>query len=76
MSRISVLAQSSITSISEFIEFLKGQWIVGFAGIIVKVMCYLERVKKTLAKKMRCCATLDDIQGRRKLPFLISRMSF
>jgi len=92
----------SITSISEFIEFLKEEWSVGFAGIIgymnslshavdfrrmenieqshmfMASEIYLERVKKTLAKKMRCewnvllsvdylskinCwATLDDIQ--------------
>ena len=68
----------SISLISDFIEFLKETWKVGFAGIIgymnaishvldfrrmddaslnqafTAAEIYIERVKKTLAKKMRC----------------------
>lgn len=91
-----------ITSISDFIDFLKTEWNVGFAGIIgymnslshaldfrrmekldkshvfMASEIYLERVKKSLGKKMRsewnillsidylskidCWATLEDIQ--------------
>ena len=69
----------SISSISEFLDFLKDKWNVGFAGMIgymnalshvldfrriqeesqnkqtfLASEIYIDRVKKTLSKKMRC----------------------
>ena len=68
----------SIASISDFIDYLKDKWAVGYAGIIgymnslshvldyrrmadnklndtfVASEIYIDRVKKTLARKMRC----------------------